>query len=135
MLTAISDANGQFVFPDLPAGSYRIAIDPSTVPAELDLVTATSFTFDLDPGQNRSLIDFPLVPIIVPVTGSQPSCSVGSRHCCSVLASCCSRRRDRGAGCGPDQQCADPRSTRAGTGIGCSDGRTGHATFLGPPAG
>ncbi len=58
--------DGSYLFPNLPAGSYTVVIDPATVPAgyvstyDLDGSDLTSTTTTLTTGQNRTDVDFGL---------------------------------------------------------------------------
>ena len=58
--------NGAYLIPNLPAGSYRVAIDPTTVPAgyvptyDVDAGNLESSTVSLAAGQHRTDVDFGL---------------------------------------------------------------------------
>ncbi|MGB8861559.1 MAG: SdrD B-like domain-containing protein [Ilumatobacteraceae bacterium] len=62
--TAITGAAGDYLVPNLPAGTYTVSIDPVTLPAgfvptyDLDGTTNRTTTFVLNPGQDRLDVDF-----------------------------------------------------------------------------
>jgi hypothetical protein len=68
-----SGADGSFDLPNLPGGTYRIEIDPATVPSAFDLIGATSTTFSLDGGETLTLDVLRLRRTVTPATGSSPA--------------------------------------------------------------
>ncbi len=70
--TATSDADGNFSFPNLPAGRYRIDIDTGSLPTSLSLMGPASITVDLAAGQSVDLDSFPLASASIPRTGGSP---------------------------------------------------------------
>jgi fimbrial isopeptide formation D2 family protein/uncharacterized repeat protein (TIGR01451 family) len=57
--TAVTDANGHYSFPGLPAGSYTVAVDTSTLPPALSATTGTSRAVTLTAGApNDDTVDF-----------------------------------------------------------------------------
>jgi len=63
--SAVTDDNGYYLFPDLPAGQYSITIDPNTLPAgtiqtyDLDgLATPNTATLTLNTGEVNLKVDF-----------------------------------------------------------------------------
>lgn len=64
--TAITDANGRYSFTDLAPFIYTVSINPATLPADLNkpthdldgIQTPNTTSVNLDPGQNRTDVDF-----------------------------------------------------------------------------
>lgn len=55
---AITDADGQYTFSGLSAGSYDVTVDLTTAPANTDLTTVGAFTVNLGEGENFVDADF-----------------------------------------------------------------------------
>jgi fimbrial isopeptide formation D2 family protein/uncharacterized repeat protein (TIGR01451 family) len=63
--TAVTDALGHYLFPDLPAGTYVVDVDESTIPAGYELTTANDpMTVNLAAGEEYVLADFGYAPFI-----------------------------------------------------------------------
>ncbi|MBN1542220.1 T9SS type A sorting domain-containing protein [candidate division KSB1 bacterium] len=57
--TAVTDENGYYLFPDLPAGVYVVDVDETTIPADYELTTDNEpMTVDLAEGQHFPDADF-----------------------------------------------------------------------------
>jgi hypothetical protein len=59
VFTTVTDANGQYLFDQMPAGEFRVEIDDATVPN--DLGSAPPVTLTLDPAEADLTADFPLI--------------------------------------------------------------------------
>ncbi|MDH3308930.1 MAG: MSCRAMM family adhesin SdrC, partial [Acidimicrobiia bacterium] len=57
-LETTTDANGNYLFADLAAGSYDVTVDVTTAPADTTLTTVGAFTVDLAAGDRFADADF-----------------------------------------------------------------------------
>jgi uncharacterized repeat protein (TIGR01451 family) len=68
--TAVTDANGKYLFSALAGGAYTVHVDLSTVPSGHTATTPTTVTVNLAEGATFDQADFGFTPAALPRTGA-----------------------------------------------------------------